>query len=371
MSYILPTEFRFQISLGASLEKEDPTTLDGSDGNDQQNENEIRTNGLNPTTEIMTKIQVPQDWIDSFRKDGFVVCPNVLSHEDVDALNDHLEDILRGAYDRGNPPDKSPRLIKGDKPINVDPTLEMTGNKTTKKKKKTQSSSMGPIGFSGNLQNVKVLQVINVHKADSLFRKLETDTQLGNLILQLTGWKEGIRLIQDQIWAKPPGGPSLVFHRDSPYFMFEPDDVITVWVALDDMEEELGPLEYVKGSHLWGDGRIGSANQFFQSTNGGKNLLWSAAEREGIQPEDIEIISLKGLQRGGISIHHGRCWHGSGENQSKSKPRRGLGIHFVPAQVKFTAEAAHSKIWKSYVTNVDDPTMVELTNEDFPITAYS
>jgi ectoine hydroxylase-related dioxygenase (phytanoyl-CoA dioxygenase family) len=24
--------------------------------------------------------------------------------------------------------------------------------------------------------------------------------------------------------------------------MFNPDDVVTVWIALDDMEEELGPL---------------------------------------------------------------------------------------------------------------------------------
>ena len=49
----------------------------------------------------------------------------------------------------------------------------------------------------------------------------------------------------------------MVFHRDSPYFMFEPSDVVTVWVALDTMDEELGPLEYVRGSHKWGDGRVG------------------------------------------------------------------------------------------------------------------
>jgi ectoine hydroxylase-related dioxygenase (phytanoyl-CoA dioxygenase family) len=149
--------------------------------------------------------------------------------------------------------------------------------------------------------------------------------------------------------------------------MFEPNDVVTVWFALDDMEEELGPLEYVKGSHTWGDGRVGSASQFFQQNS--KSLLWSAAEREGISPDDLEIISMRGLKRGGMSIHHGRCWHGSGENKSKSKPRRGLGIHFVPANVRFTAEASHSKLWKSYIANVEDPATVELTDEDFPVTA--
>ena len=59
-------------------------------------------------------------------------------------------------------------------------------------------------------------------------------------------WSSGARVAQDQIWAKPPGASPLVFHRDSPYFDFVPDDVITVWIALDDMTcDELGPLEYV------------------------------------------------------------------------------------------------------------------------------
>ena len=310
-------------------------------------------------SEGLSKV-VPQHLINSFRSNGFVVFPHVTSEEAVNALNNRLEDILRGSYDRGSKPDKSPRLLKGEKPgTSMDPPTT-----TTHRKKK---DSLGPIGFSGNLQNVKVLQIINVHKADSLFRKLATNHHLGSLVAQLAGWKAGARLAQDQVWAKPPGAPPLVFHRDSPYFMFEPDDVVTVWLALDDMDEELGPLEYVKGSHTWGDGRVGSASQFFQQN--GKSLLWSAAEREGINPDDLEIISMRGLKRGGMSIHHGRCWHGSGENKSKSKPRRGLGIHYVPANVRFTAEASHSKLWKSYVAGVEDPAMVELSDEDFPVTA--
>ena len=81
-------------------------------------------------------------------------------------------------------------------------------------------------------------------------------------------WSSGARVAQDQIWAKPPGASPLVFHRDSPYFDFVPDDVITVWIALDDMTcDDLGPLEYVAGSHRWQSqaGRQGSANLFFQA----------------------------------------------------------------------------------------------------------
>ena len=73
------------------------------------------------------------------------------------------------------------------------------------------------------------------------------------------------------------------------------------------MDENLGPLEYVKSSHKWGNGRVGTSSSFFQ-TDSGKNLLHSAAQREGIEdPENsLEIVSTAGMKSGGLSIHHGR-----------------------------------------------------------------
>ncbi|VEU33787.1 unnamed protein product [Pseudo-nitzschia multistriata] len=328
-----------------------------------------------------------QKTIDKFRSDGFAVFPNVLSPDAVDALNDRLEDVLRGVYDRGQKPDKTPRLLKSHKPqslprdestypsnvetenpeIAAAAEIEPKGSgKKKKHRKKKGSPSVGPIGFSGNLENVKVLQIINIHKADSLFRRLETSASLAKIVAELAGWEEGARLAQDQVWAKPPGAPPLVFHRDSPYFMFDPPDVVTVWLALDDMDGALGPLEYVKGSHLWGDGRVGSAKQFFQADT--RSLLRSAAEREGIPEADLEFVSMEGLERGGLSVHHGRIWHGSAGNSSTSLPRRGLGLHFVPSTVRFTADTAKSKLWKSYVEDLEgDPSEVELPEEDFPL----
>jgi Phytanoyl-CoA dioxygenase (PhyH) len=336
-----------------------------------------------------TTTRIPQSLIEKFQKDGFVVFESVISKRSVNKLNDRLEDVLRGTYDRGNKPDKVPKLLKSRKPPTetvqenvTDSSIETNEvendesdtNKTTRKRQ--CKSGPGPIGFSGNLQNVKVLQIINIHKADSLFRSLETSEILGDVVSQLGGWggngKEsggGARLAQDQVWAKPPQAPPLVFHRDSPYFMFDPPDVVTVWIALDDMDEELGPLQYVRGSHLWGDGRLGSASQFFQSNV--KRLLQSAAEREGLHVDDLDIISMAGLQAGSLSIHHGKIWHGSGKNESTSRPRRGLGLHFVPANVRFTTEARHSSLWKSYVTGAEDPLDMELPEEDFPIVGSS
>ena len=41
------------------------------------------------------------------------------------------------------------------------------------------------------------------------------------------------------------------------------------------------------------------------------------------------------MRAGGCGIHNGRLWHGSGRNSSRTKPRRGLGVHFVPADAVF------------------------------------
>ena len=97
-------------------------------------------------------------------------------------------------------------------------------------------------------------------------------------------------------WAsrapKPPGAAPITFHRDSAYFDFDPPEVTTVWVALDDMSREVGPLEYVVGSHLWGDGRIGSAHQFFDGKKHGSGrfaLLHDAARREGIDDPETAL----------------------------------------------------------------------------------
>jgi phytanoyl-CoA hydroxylase len=373
-------------------------SLGDGDGNDNNNDDDVSS--LPPRDSSTTCFttcreddvpQVPQDVVESFRRDGFAVFPRVLSPSLVHDLNERLEEILRGHYDRGQKPDKTPKLIKST----------------------STNSNIGPLGFSGNLQNVKVLQVINVHKSDRLFRKLVTHPALGKVVADLAGWHHrdaineetdndnvnvvagvGVRLAQDQVWAKPPGAPPLTFHRDSPYFMFTPNDVVTVWMALDDMDDEIGPLEYVRGSHAWGDGRVGSANQFFPPDRG-MTLLYSAAAREGIlknasggdDPLLLDIVSMAGLRAGGISIHDGRTWHGSGRNTSTNRPRRGIGIHYVPAHVRFTPDAAKSRLWKPYVVRVHQQhesdegvsidesadgnsnisEVVELSDEDFPI----
>src|SRR5262249_32152487 len=52
---------------------------------------------------------------------------------------------------------------------------------------------------------------------------------------------------------KPPGTESPTPpHQDNYYFNFNPPQVLTIWLALDSVDEENGALRYVTGSHLRG-----------------------------------------------------------------------------------------------------------------------
>jgi hypothetical protein len=284
----------------------------------------------------------------AFAADGYVTVPLLLRDGPsfCALLNQRLERVLRGEFDvPGGEPDKAPpfKAEARCKPGKAPPPLG------------------GP--------SKRTLQVINVWKADRAFRRLVLSPNLGRLVASLAGWKAGARVANDQVWAKPPGAAPLTFHRDSPYFDFvhgEPVDVVTVWVALDDMDDELGPLEYIRGSHEWGDGRVGSADQFFDGRDRFA-LLHDAARREGIaSPETSLHIHRLGVCAGGAGIHNGRLWHGSGPNKSTTRPRRGLGVHFVPASARFRdAERGYQTLAHRF----RDPAGGDaLPAESFPVT---
>jgi len=136
----------------------------------------------------------------SFQNDGFAIFHDAIDASFVSNLQTRLEHVLRGRFDRGTPPDKMPDILNDNYDEN--------------------NRNNAPLGFRPHNSKKKVIQIINIHKCDESFREIATCVEIGRMVGQLTGWKSGVRLAQDQVWAKPPGAPPLVFHRDSPYFMF-------------------------------------------------------------------------------------------------------------------------------------------------------
>lgn len=56
-----------------------------------------------------------------------------------------------------------------------------------------------------------------------------------------------------QYFNKPPKiGKPTPAHQDGYYFMLEPNEAVTMWMALEPVDEENGCVRYVKGSHKKG-----------------------------------------------------------------------------------------------------------------------
>ena len=119
-----------------------------------------------------------------------------------------------------------------------------------------------------------------------------------------------------QYFNKPPlcGKPTPA-HQDGFYFMLTPCEAVTLWVALDSVNEENGCVHYARASH-----RRGMRPHQRTSTLGFS---------QGIQPfplaTDIETQVPVPAEPGDLLAHHALTIHWAGGNQSATRQRRALG----------------------------------------------
>ena len=156
----------------------------------------------------------------------------------------------------------------------------------------------------------------------------------------LGGWP-GTRISQDNILWKPPGGKPLGFHQDSAYEQWTAiPEWASCWIALDDTTAEGGTVEYVRGSHRWGQSDM--IEEFHAPSNPVKELA-EAASNAGIEePERVPVV----VKAGGGAFHQGWTWHGSDINHTE-RPRRSVVAHCMSSENQFHADRV-SSIYSRY-----------------------
>jgi len=138
----------------------------------------------------------------------------------------------------------------------------------------------------------------------------------------------GLRLWHDQLLYKPPSAPDVVgnvgWHTDRSYWKAcSSSEMLTAWVPFHTITLEHGPLMMIEGSNRWGDEQTGKPDFFRQDL---------ATQEEEISREAGRKITKVPvlLERGQVSFHHCRTFHGSGPNHT-TEPRRSLAIHLQPS----------------------------------------
>jgi non-heme Fe2+,alpha-ketoglutarate-dependent halogenase len=135
-----------------------------------------------------------------------------------------------------------------------------------------------------------------------------------------------IRVLSSRFWMKPGRDGSYVsWHQDSAYFGLEPNDLVTVWLALTDSTPENGCVRVIPGSHR---GKAHSHVETFDE----KNLL---ARGQTIAEIDDSAAADLVLRAGQFSCHHERIVHGSAANDTDAM-RIGLAFFYFPTYVKST-----------------------------------
>ena len=139
-----------------------------------------------------------------------------------------------------------------------------------------------------------------------------------------------------QYFNKPPRiGKPTPPHQDGYYFMLDPCEAVTMWLALDVVDEENGCVRYVRGSNHRGMRPHGRT----------KTLGFSQGVTDYGSEEDLaNEVAFPGVP-GDLLVHHAMTIHRADGNRSDSRTRRALGFIYYSERAKedSVAQQAYQK----------------------------
>jgi len=120
----------------------------------------------------------------------------------------------------------------------------------------------------------------------------------------------------------PHDGKAVAWHQDASYWPLSPSKAVTVWLAIDDADEENACMKFIAGSHHSGH------LTYRPSDPAEHNVLNQTIEN----PEQYGNVVLDELKAGQVSIHSDLLLHGSEANDSDRR-RCGLTLRYCSAEV--------------------------------------
>ena len=128
-----------------------------------------------------------------------------------------------------------------------------------------------------------------------------------------------------EFFIKEASTPHIVsMHQDLTYWgLGATDNLVTAWIALSEVNQESGCMQFVAGSH---NHQILPHEDTFSENN-----LLSRGQEIQVEVKEEEKTDIV-LAPGQVSLHHGRTIHGSGPNSSDDR-RIGFVIRYVNPKV--------------------------------------
>ena len=139
-----------------------------------------------------------------------------------------------------------------------------------------------------------------------------------------------VNVLYDQVFAKTAGDPATPWHNDLPYWPVRNGSAITVWLALDPIKFNAGPLEFIAGSHLWEKWyqpftvkKDGSQAAFYEGTD----QVFEPLPDFETERDKHKILCWE-MEPGDVMLFDGMIVHGAKANTSPAM-RRGYAVRYT------------------------------------------
>lgn len=159
---------------------------------------------------------------------------------------------------------------------------------------------------------------------------------LVDIASQLIG--EDIILWGTTLFGKPArSGKETPWHQDGEYYPIKPLEVLTIWIPLDDVTPENGPMRFIPGSH--------KAHKLYSHSwvEGDNKTINLVCDEEHYDPATAEPLIIKAGQ---VSFHDVYMIHGSQPNLTDQR-RAALIVRLMPAS-SFYDHALGAEIGKKH-----------------------
>ncbi len=268
----------------------------------------------------------------AFERDGVICLRNVLSPDEIDKLRVRVEaqlgqlTISTTGYDLE---DLARQVWASDEEIN---TYGATRFDMTHMRDVVQADALARPLLEDKLDEDEGCFFYDVAawQRDHGVREVAFDSALPPLVADLLDTTY-LNFWEDTTFAKGPRSrQKTAFHQDLAYFQITGAHCVIVWIPLDPANTENGVVEYVRGSHKWGE--VYAPNVFVSQTPFASSPEKRCPDIEGNR-DQYDIVSFD-VEPGDVIIHHVLTVHGAGGNMS-DRWRRAMSFRYCGDQVRY------------------------------------
>ena len=178
------------------------------------------------------------------------------------------------------------------------------------------------------------LQIMNIWAKDETVKEFAFSKKLARIAAELMG-TEGVRMYHDQALYKESGGGHTPWHVDQAYWPLDSEKTVTVWIPLQRVPLEMGPLCFAARSHDHQEHR---------------NLLISDESEKLIQKAmDDRMYSYveEPFDLGEVSFHYGWTYHRADPNTTDT-PRRVMTVIYMDRDIRIADSEAKPRDWEDF-----------------------